>query len=60
MDQSTLLRFTHVMYMEESLPHESEIDSHVKVPHMTYSVIKGKKRQNFSAGILEEFVDATS
>ena len=44
--------------MEESLPHESEIDSYVKVSHMTYSVMKRKKRQKFSAGISEEFVDA--
>lgn len=46
--------------MEENLPCESETDSHIKVSHMTFSIMKKKKRQNFSAEILEEFVDAPS
>lgn len=48
------------MYAEESLPHESERDSHLKVSRMTYSVMKRKKTQKFGAGILEEFVDVAS
>jgi len=32
----------------------------LKVSHVAYGVMKRKRKQKFSAGILEEFVDATS